>query len=209
MEQINPQGPRRILHVLVAASFITGVVSCSSIPHLKVNYRLPPQTKDLSGNKVMLSFSDERGSKEILGKAASAKFRGFSGKILLSLSRGTEQGFMVGIYDLPSFITEVFKRKLENAGLEVLPSGEESDTEIQIALEDFVLDLIGGKWNFRMAYEARLIKGGKVLSKQMIRGRAERLKVIGTGDAHRMVGEGLTDLVNQMDVSRLFAQARM
>lgn len=209
MGQRNQQGRRPIGILWSSIIFIFGVISCSSIPHLKVNYRLPPSTEELKGQKVVLSFSDERGDKEILGKGARDKFRDFSGRILFSLSKGTEDGFMVGVYDLPLFIREVFKRRLENEGMGVLGPGEMGDTEIQIVLEEFKLDFMGGKWHFDMAYEARLKRGGKVLSRQMIRGGGERLRVIGTGDAHKIVGESLTDLVNQLDVGRLMSQARL
>ncbi|MBW2028667.1 MAG: hypothetical protein JRH06_02200 [Deltaproteobacteria bacterium] len=209
MGQRNQQGRRPMGIFCISTIFILGVISCSSVPHLKVDYRLPPSTEELKGQKVVLSFSDVRRDKEILGKGARDKFRDFSGKILFSLSRGTEEGFMVGVYDLPLFIRELFKRRLENEGLGVLGPGETGDSEIQIALEEFKLDFMGGKWHFKMAYQARLKKEGKVLSRQMIRGRGERLRVIGTGDAHKIVGESLTDLVNQLDVGRLLRQAGM
>ncbi|MBW1999907.1 MAG: hypothetical protein JRJ29_18340 [Deltaproteobacteria bacterium] len=207
MGKRNRLGVRPSLSLCIPVILLLTSISCSSSPYLKVNYRLPPPVEELKGREVILSFSDEREDKEILGKGARDKFPNFSGEILFSLSEGAEEGSLVGLYQLPSFIRAIFKKKLENAGLEVLGPEEKADTEIQIALKDFKLDLIGGKWNFKMNYEARLIRGGKVLSNLMISGRAERARVIGTGDAHRVVGESITDLVNQLDVGRLFRLA--
>ena len=78
-----------------------------------------------------------------------------------------------------------------------------------IALERFLLDLVHRNWTVTMSYEARVIKNGKVLASQMISGEAERLRLVGRGDADKVMGEIFTDLVNRLDVARLFQQARL
>jgi hypothetical protein len=57
-----------------------------------------------------------------------------------------------------------------------------------------------------MAYEARLMKEGELRTKQMKSGEGERLKLLGRKEADTVVGETFTDMVNQLNVERLFQQ---
>ena len=92
-------------------------------------------------------------------------------------------------------------------GIEVIPEREKGETELVIVLKDLLLDLIDRKWVATMEYEARLVKDQKILIKQTITGQAERLKLIGRGQADVVMGEIFTDMVNRLNVPRLFQQA--
>jgi len=188
---------------------LTGVVSCATVPELNVNYRLPPESEELKGKKVFFGFEDVRKSKDLIGEGAREAFKNFSGNISFSLARGDEPGFKMGVYDIPSLFREVFEKRLEYSGVEVVSDRTESEIEMVIVLKDFLLDLIDRKWTVTMAYEARVRKDGEVLASQMISGEAERLKLVGRGDADKVMGEIFTDLVNRLDVARLFQQARL
>ena len=188
---------------------LAGVVSCASVPELNVNYRLPPRSEELKDKKVFIGFEDERTSKDLIGEGARDEFKNFSGNISFSLARGDGPGFKMGAYDVPSLFKDVFNRRLEHLGVEVVSNREESEIEMVIALERFLLDLVHRNWTVTMSYEARVIKNGKVLASQMISGEAERLRLVGRGDADKVMGEIFTDLVNRLDVARLFQQARL
>jgi hypothetical protein len=58
-----------------------------------------------------------------------------------------------------------------------------------------------------MAYEARLSKDGKVLARQIVSGEGERMKIMGREQADIILGEVFTDLVNRVDLDRLFREA--
>jgi len=202
------EGKNRVNKHLMGIFLILGfVVSCATIPELKVNYRLPLKSEDLRGKKVFLAFEDARKSKDLIGKGAQEDFQGFSGNVSLSLARGDEPGFRMGVYTIPSLFMEVFKRRLENLGIEVVSRREGAETQLAIVLEVFLLDLVDRKWVVTMGYEARLMKNGQILAKQMISGQAERLKLVGRGDADKVMEEIFTDMVNRLDVPRLFKQA--
>lgn len=194
-------------HYMVILLLLTAMISCATIPHLKVEYRLPPQSDDLKGKKVSLGFEDRRAVKDIFGKGAQKDFKNFSGNISYSLARGKEKGFKIGLYTIPSLFMEVFKLRLENLGIEVVSEGEKDETAIVIVLKDLILDLINRKWVVTMDYEARLVRDQKILARQMISGQAERLKLVGRGQADVVMGEIFTDMVNRMNVARLFQQA--
>lgn len=185
---------------------MTAMISCATIPHLNVEYRLPPQSYELKGKKVFLVFVDRRAVKDMFGKGAQEDFKNFSGNISFSLARGKEKGFKIGLYKIPSLFMEVFKLKLENLGMEVVSEEEKGETAILIVLEELILDLIDRKWVVTMEYEARLVKDQKILARQMISGQGERLKLLGRSQADVVVGEIFTDMVNRLNVARLFQQ---
>ncbi len=195
------------IFALLPLIFLLPLTSCMSILQLNVNYRLPPATDTLRGKKVFLAFDDKRSKKEMIGPGAREAFRNVSENFSLSLARGTDTGFKLGIFEVPSLFTEIFKRRLEQEGVEVVTTGGQAEIEMWILLEDFFLDLVDKTWKVRMAYEGRLIRDGDILSRQKISGEAERLKLIGQKEADKMLGEFFTDAVNRLDVARLLQQS--
>jgi hypothetical protein len=183
------------------------VTSCSRIPELKVTYGLPMRSDPLKGKKVFVGFEDARKSKDLIGKGAQEQYKNFSGNITLYFARGDEDGFRIGVYHIPALFKAVFKERLEYMGAEVVSEKKESETEMMIVLKDLVLDLVDRDWVVTMDYEAKLMKDGEFLASQTISGQAERLKVLGRRDADKLMGEIFTDVVNKLDVPRLFQQA--
>lgn len=196
------------IFVLSFLLFALLAVSCSSLLHLNVNYRLPQVSNDLlQGKKVFLSFADQRDSRELIGPGARDVFKNVSQNVSLSLARGNDRGFKLGLYEVPALFMEVFKRRLQHEGMTVVGSNGEADVEIRINLNEFFLNLVDRKWKATMVYEGVLVKGGHDLSRQRITASGERMKVIGQREADRVVGDLFTDAVNQLDILRLFEQA--
>jgi hypothetical protein len=193
--------------ILGGVFLFSGVLSCATVPELNLLYRLPAKTDELQGKKVFMWFEDMRKEKDLLGRGAQREYKSFPGNISFSLARGNEPGFKMGPHDVPSLFKEVFERRLEHLGVEVAAKREKGQIEMGIVLKEFVLDLVDRKWVATMGYEARLVKDENVLATQMITGEAERLKVVGRGAADQVMGDIFTDLVNRLDVSRLFQQA--
>ena len=183
------------------------MVSCASIPELQVLYKLPPPSKQLKGRLLALTVDDERTSKTVLGKGAREEFKGFSGNISLSVADYNDKEFKVGIFRVPDLMREAFKRKLENLGMEVLSEKTLGKLELMIVLKEFSLDLEGRDWMAKMSYEARLTTAKGAVATQFVNGRAERYQLFGRESADTLMGEIFTDMVNALDLPRLFKQA--
>jgi hypothetical protein len=192
--------------VIVVFSLFVLMVLCTKIQYIQVDYRLPPEQVGLKDKKVLLSFQDNRNPKDIIGAGAKSDYKNFSNNFSYSLARGTEKGFKIGVFDLPDLFMETFTSRLENLGLIVLKEKGGEDAEVVIVLNEFLLDRVKLTWKFSMAYEVRLIKEGKVVTTQMKTGKGERLKLYGRKEADVVVGETFTDMVNRLDVERLFQQ---
>jgi len=181
--------------------------SCASIPELKVLYQLPPTSDQLTGKNVFLVVEDARKTKEILKQGAKQEFGNFVGNISLSVARHNEAGFKIGLFEFTAMVKEGFKRRLGNAGLKVLHERSHGEPQLLIVVNDFMLDLVSRKWKAKMSYEAKLMRDAETLATQIIEGEAERLKLIGRKEADTVTGEIFTDIVNRLDLVRLFRQA--
>ena len=189
--------------VLVALS------ACSPLPYLEVNYQLPLRSDSLKGQRVSLDVEDARPLKDMIGRGAREDFWNFSNSISLAVARGSENGVRMGLYEPPSLLKEAFQKRLENAGAQILLGNEEGVPELRVIIQNLMLDLVDRRWTVQMAYEARLSKNGKVLARQIVSGEGERMKLMGRDQAETILGEVFTDLVNRVDLNRLFREAGM
>lgn len=186
---------------------LLGIISCAAIPRLNVTYRIPQKAVQYKGTPVFLTIEDVLKGREIMGSGARKDFEGAAVSIALAVKRGDEEEHGVGVFELPMLLREGFKRRIEQAGLEVSSERRAGIAEISILLKDFFLDLAERKWRFAMSYEARLVKDGKVLASQTISGNGERLKIYGHKQADEVVTEVFSDTLNQFDPERLLRQA--
>jgi hypothetical protein len=181
--------------------------SCASIPELKVSYQLPPASDELNGKKVLLKIQDARTSKEVLSGGAKKELWDFSGNFSLSVAQHRKVGVQAGVYRVVGMMREGFRRRLENEGLVAVFQESGDVPQLLIVLNEFVLDRAGRDWAFKMGYEARLIRKGKVFSKENISGEGSRYNFSGRGAAETLLGDIFTDSMNRLDIKKLFQGA--
>jgi len=185
------------------------ISSCSTIPHLKANYRLPPGANTLGGKKVVLIAEDARENKDLLTPRAYESFNDFPGSISFSVTRQNEGPLNLGLYEPLFMVKEGVRRRLQNEGVEVDYFGSEDEIKFVVVLNSFFLDLIGRKWIVEMGCEVKLIHGNKFLASQIVSGRGERVKMLGTEEADILMGDVFTDLINRIDIDGLFRRAKL
>ncbi len=184
---------------------ITG--ACSAKPFFVVHYQLPAPSNTLAGKEVSQVTTDIRESKAFLSDNAKKSFREFNETYSLVVLKEDGSGNLLGVFELDALITEIFKQRLTSLGLQVSAPANQTAYELEIKLKEFKLDLAGRKWIVNMSYQANLLKNGKLLAMESVNGSAERLKVMGNSDAEKMLGELMTDMVNKLDLVKLFQQA--
>lgn len=203
-------------HIRISALFISLFsmllfASCASIPELKVHYQLSKASDRLGGKRIVLAFEDARPQRTFIGQGAQADFKNFSGKFSFSFARYKESGFKIGLFDLPELFKEVFRKRLENEGLQVVaaPAPSPAGTpELRIVLKDLQLDLDRRRWTATMRYDALLVLDGREVATQSLSGQTERAKVVGTSGADAVMGELFTDMANRLDVVGLVGKTQ-
>jgi len=193
-----------MLGILVALFFIQ---ACSSIAYVQLNDRLPAKASALAGQKVFLSVEDERKTKDFASIGVKREFDNFSETISYSVRKGAEPPLKLGLYDAMSLVKEAFRLRIENEGFDIVPEKKASQVELVFVLQEFSLDLVDRTWKVRLGYEVRLLRDGAFLAKQFATGEAERLKILGTEQADAVVGDLFADVMNRLNLAKLFRDA--
>ncbi len=196
--------------MLAAAALILLILTgaCSSKPFLIVDYQLPSPSNTLEGKEVSPVITDIRENKAFLSESAKKSLREFNETYSLVVLKEDGSGNLLGVYEIDGLLSEIFKQRLNNLGMQVPPPANKAEYELEIRLKEFKLDLAGRKWIVNMNYQAHLLKNGRLLAMQSVNGSAERLKVMGKSDAEKVLAELLTDMVNKLDIAKLFQQAQ-
>jgi hypothetical protein len=181
--------------------------ACAASNVLSVQYQLPARPSEPIPRSVTLSFEDGRKTDAFLTPMARDELENFSNVFALTVSKRGGSGELKGAYELAPLFREILRVRLENAGLKVVAPGAKADAEFKFELKEFKLDFGDRKWTTVVAYNALLLRDGSLLAKQAVNGSAERVKVIGKTDAEKVLGELLSDTINQMDLAALFKQA--
>jgi hypothetical protein len=186
-----------ILFVGMATSF------CASKNFIAVNYQLPEEPKITGETAVSIDFKDSREDPAIVTKSAKMALKDFSGNFTLVVQKNNEKR-LVGAFSLHSMITQIFKHRLENAGIGVATEGQRRETVVEIILKAFKLDLVERKWVINVTYQANLIRQNRFVAGETVSGSAERLRVVDNKYAERLIGELITDVVNRLNLNALF-----
>jgi len=192
----------RLAAAVAFVLILTG--ACSSKSFLVVQYQLPQSADALAGQSVSLAITDTRDNRTVLTQNARKSYREFDGTYSLVVLKADGSGDLVGIYGLDALLAEIFKQRLNNHGLKVSNATEQNEYKLEVKLKNFKLDLAGRKWITNMSYQAILSQNGRPLAMETVNGSAERVKIVGIGDAEKLLSELLSDMVNKLDLAKLF-----
>jgi hypothetical protein len=180
--------------------------SCAPSNLLRVHYQLPAKSDSLAGKQIFLTFKDAREKKTLLSESAREDLRDFSGSFTLVVVQESGDEKLLGAYNLSTLLEEAFKQRLQQSGLQVTDKIQLKH-QIDFVLNRFVLDLEARKWILTMSYQTILKEDGNLVISESISGTAERMKVVGSRDAEKIISELISDTINKADISKLFQQA--
>lgn len=183
--------------------------SCAKKSYIDVDYRLPTTADTLTGRTVFVETLDLRSDTEIFNKRAKEKFAHFTGLFSLSLEMPDDQSKILGAYTLPKLFETALKQRLQKLGVGSAAAPSPSIPVFQININQFHINLVGQKWMADISYEVSLTQDTQLVAREVVSGSAERLKVMGSGGAEKVIGEIFTDMINRLNIERLFQQAKL
>ena len=142
-------------------------------------------------------------------KRAKERFENFTGLFALSLEMTDNQQKVLGAYTLPALFEAAIKQRLQKLGVGVASESSPSVPVFQININQFHINLVGQKWMADISYEASLTQDTQLVAREVVTGNAERLKVMGSGGAEKVIGEIFTEMINRLNIERLFQQAKL
>ena len=190
-----------ILTVLISLSLAAG---CASTSYIDVTYQLPAPQQDIAPRAVSLQVVDQRPTDAIAGPHAQKELEHFTGLFSLHVASEGKDPLLIGAFDLTALFREALKQRFASEGITVLDQAAADQAAVEIRIKAFILDRDGKNWKATLAYEAVTRKAGRVLTNQTVSGEAERLKIVGTRDAEKLLGDIFSDMVNRLDPARLF-----
>jgi hypothetical protein len=78
--------------------------------------------------------------------------KNFTGDFVLIVAQANKDDRLAGAFNLTSMIREIFKHRLENAGVQVVTEENIGTPIVEIVLKEFKLDLANRKWIIKMNY---------------------------------------------------------
>lgn len=185
------------------------IQTCAKKPYLELTYQLPAPSASQSGRKVCLSVVDARQDKELFGVNAQKEFPNFSGFFHLNVVTLDKKSSQIGAYELEQLFQKTLEKRLQNMGVDVLKKCSEQVPVMQVAIKAFKIDLVDRKWRAGVKYEAGLTADGNSFVKETVSGKAERVKLVGSKAGQTVAGELFTDMINRLNINRLFDQSML
>lgn len=186
-------------------------VACAKKPYIDIDYRLPPTSGTLPGRTVFIESQDLRTDTQIFNERAKEQFENFTGLFALLLESSddqTGQKIVIGAYPLPALFETVIKKRLQQLGVEVIPEPSADALVLRVEINQFRINLVEQKWMADVEFEAKLIDGKRTISRETVTGSAQRVKIMGSAGAEKVIGEIFTDTINRLNIERMFDQTK-
>lgn len=192
-----------------AVTLISIFIGCSARTTLLVDYHIPAMSNRLNGRNVSLVIKDVRSDRQLFTAGSAQEFQAFRDSYDLTLVTSDKQRTPVGEKDLQGLFLEVFRKRLDHLGA-TSPADIQPDTpQLQILIKVLKIDLRDRKWIARASYEADLTIDNQLVARERVSGSAERVKIVGTKGADTILSEIFTEIINELDIVKLFEQAKM
>jgi uncharacterized lipoprotein YajG len=204
-----PRGMKLSVSLFLGLIVVVFFSGCAARTYLKVDYNVPNATQDLKGQVVHLRVIDQRTAPSILTVDAARQFPEFSGVYSLAWIMPDQQRILAGEHHLLELFETVFEKRLTELGGGTTDSTDAGTPVLTIKLKQISIDLQSHKWKADLNYEAILSLEGHPEAKESIHGSAERVQIMGIKGADTMFGEIFTDVVNRLDILKLFRNARL
>ncbi len=197
---------KMLMKTWLAVLLICFITACAKPYYLSVGYHLPGEPEQLAGQKVSLVVEDQREDTSVLSETAQKEFDLWDGTYALALG-DTPPPEPVQTVDLPGLFHQALQKRLEAMQIDVVDTSADGTPALIVTLEQVTIDLKGKTWHMQITYKAQLSKDSSKIARETVNGEAERAKIMGMGGGEKLTGELFTDVINKLNVPKLFENA--
>ena len=187
---------------------VSVLVACAAKPVLTIQYNVPDSTTTLKGINAGMVFIDQRSDTNVLDEAAGEQLKDFTGNFAL-LTEPDSKTEKDNVRSVSALFQKAVAKRLEVMGVMVSRGKDKADVTLSLILKTFKLEFVDGSWKATINYEAQLLSGDEVRAREEIEGSAERVKIIGTDDADKVMGKLFSDTINKLNLEHMFKKAGM
>jgi hypothetical protein len=203
------RGTRYLVALFISFIFIVHFSGCAGRSYLMINYQVPEASRELQGQVVHLRITDQRPTESILTAEADHQLPMFMGLYNLTWMMPDHQSIQAGERPLTKLFKTVFEKRLTVLGCGTTDSVDAGTPVLTIALKQVTLDLQNREWKADLSYDATLSLADHPTAKENIRGNAERVRILGSKGADKVFSEIFSDVVNRLDLPKLFRSAEL
>lgn len=185
------------------------LIGCTKRPYLVVDYKIVAASNQLDGKRLRLQVKDLRLNPSIFTPVAAAQFPGFEDRYRLTRLNGKNEKTLLDEQDLHGLFYEAFAMRLEKMGVEIVPMERDDVPLFQILINTLKIDLQDRKWVTSVSFEGNLSVDNQLVARETVSGEAERVKILGTKGADDTFSDIFTEIVNRLNIVKLFRQAKM
>jgi len=109
--------------------------------------------------------------------------------------------------DVSELFQKTLHKRLAAMGATISRKPDEADVTLALIVKTFTLNFIDGSWKAKIAYEAQFLTGDDIRAREEISGSAERIKIIGTDGADKVLSKLFTDTINQLNLENMLDKA--
>jgi len=201
--------PKSFLLVIAFVTLLSGCAGLSqqyraSTEGISVNYTVKKEQLVSPKEKVVISSSDERLNKEIIGDGA----KGTVGtRVLGYVAFGVIYAAMP---DQPTLKEQqdpvhIFKiamtERLSKNGITVINEKDNETIAVDLLVRQFKLDFNFGKWIGEVGYVARIKKNGEVVCQDDIYEKATAFNLYGFGSGEKAINEAFGQAIDRLDIN--------
>ena len=201
--------PWNVSYLLTGLICLAMVWSCAGREYLIVDYKIPDTTKQLQGQSVRIRVEDQREDLKIMSAEAAKEFIDFGDRYSLAWITPEKRRILAGEHDLSALFKRTFEKRLMLMGGLTSSTSQNQDPELTISIQKFTIGLQDQKWVADVGYTATLTQEGHPITKEQVRGNAERLRLVGRKGADAVVSDIFTEVVNRLDMAALFRKAEL
>ena len=200
---------RRIDNLVMLMVMILVISGCAGRAYLIVDYTVKPRSQQLDGQIVRLQVEDLRKTKAVLEPRASRAFPDFQNRYSLAWVMPNRQRILAGEHELAALFEQTFIKRLERMGAKVVHEKDPSIPVFSVSMNTVRVKLIGVRWYATVSCSAGLLINDQRVAGETVTGNAERVRIVGRKGADVVLGNIFTDVVNRIDVVKIFRQANL
>ena len=198
---------RKLTYFCLLFLSAAALAGCARTQYLDVAYQMTMHPGLTEGRSIALAVEDLRRTRTTLGPGAQQKMPYFTEIFAYSLQKSGQEKRLVGPYPITGLFMEAFKERLAAIGVAAVPETEAGGRKLQISIQEFSLDLQAGTWVSTIAYEAKIIGDGRILSADIIRGQAQKSDPASRWIRPDVLSENFSDCVNKVNLQKLMDTA--
>lgn len=208
--------PYNILLVIVFVTLLSGCAGLSqqykaSTEGISINYTVKKEQLISPKEKVVISSSEDRLDKEIIGDGA----KGTVGtRVLGYVAFGViyaampDQPTLKDKQDPIRIFKTAMAERLSKNGITVVNKKDNETLAVDLLVRQFKIDFNFGKWTGEVGYVAKIKKNGEVVCQDDIYEKATAFNLYGFGSGEKAINEAFGKAIDKLDINSCFSKLR-